>query len=145
MMFFVLLTRITLEGCGFSSLHFSCDSQVSVLFSLPGCIALVPRSLPVGWNLRLFVSETPAWSISLLGWTWDQMCYNNHLELEANNCLSLFSWLYRWAVRLWSEALFSQKEIWKKLDLLINGTGWWHWIVASCNIGFVEVMGWKHS
>lgn len=128
----------------------------------PHCIALVLRTeqpwqdpCKVGWNLHVLVTwQALTFSISLLDWRWDQCrCVTTNILGSKQTTAPLVLWQilqaelkrYRWALRLWSEALFSWKEIWKKLDMLNKGTGWWHGIVTSCNTVFVEMISWKCS
>lgn len=135
---FILLTWLTLRECFFSSLYFP-NSKIQVLLSVP-CVsaayrAALRRALGAGWNpdvLRLPLSLE-------VGWVW--MCHNKHLELRADKCHPLFLWGESARRALPSDQrLCFVGGIWKKLEMLIKGTGWWHWIVTSCNIGFVQMI-----
>lgn len=101
---FVLLTRLTLRECVFSSLCFP-SSKIPVLLSLPwrGCVCCSQSSSEESSVSRVKSScsvhgrgsSSDCLPLPLeMGSAW--MCHNKHLELRADKCPPLFSWQSLW-------------------------------------------------
>lgn len=154
---FVLLTWLTLGNVSFLLCNFPILNSTFCCLCPGRAVLVLLTEQPWGESVRgwnppvLCSSSSDCLPLSLeMGSVW--MCHNKHLELRADKCPPLFVWqslwvevlLHRWALPSDQKLCFVGR-IWKKLEMLIKGTGWWHWIVTSCNIGFVQMISSKHG